>query len=113
MSLERPAFAVAYCKAARLSICFVHLFCSPMPSTARLARLIRRSGKPEFTNAEVYVFARKLEELHPDNPVNNTGQVRHVRDNPVNTRGRNPPAIAGLARAGLLRHAAPGLWRLS
>ena len=27
-----------------------------------------------FTTADAYVFTRELEQLHPDNPVNNTGQ---------------------------------------
>ena len=64
----------------------------------------------EFTNEDVYAFARELEQLHPDN--------RHVRDNPVNnrvTRGRNPPTVpqCGILRdAGLLLHVERGIWRL-
>jgi hypothetical protein len=52
-----------------------------------------RARASQFTTADAYAFTRELENLHPDN--------RHVRDNPVNnrvTRGRNPPAIAGIAR---------------
>jgi hypothetical protein len=55
------------------------------------ARITRPSDS--FTTAEVYAFERELENLHPDN--------RNVRDNPVKdfvSRGKNPPAIAGLAR---------------
>ncbi|MCX6909183.1 MAG: restriction endonuclease [Verrucomicrobia bacterium] len=40
--------------------------------TLDVLHLVQSLGKREFTNAEVYAFERRLEELHPDN--------RHIRD---------------------------------
>jgi hypothetical protein len=34
-----------------------------------------RFGEPEFTNEDVYAFARELEKLHPDNPDSHREQV--------------------------------------
>jgi hypothetical protein len=51
----------------------------------------------EFTNEDVYAFARELEKLHPDN--------RHVRD-------KIRQQLQVLRDLGLLRHIGSGLWRL-
>jgi hypothetical protein len=51
----------------------------------------------EFTNEDVYAFARELEKLHPDN--------RHIRD-------KIRQQLQVLRDLGLLRHIGSGLWRL-
>ena len=56
--------------------------------TLDVLNAIRRLGKPDFTNDDVYAHDRELEELHPDNPVNNRV-----------TRGR-PPRPGHLSRFG-------------
>ena len=61
----------------------------------------------EFTTVDAYAFARELEKLHPDNPVNNRV-----------TRGRNPPATPSPARprfavARRARHLASAVTRRS
>jgi hypothetical protein len=48
--------------------------------TLEVLNIVRRLGKAEFKNEDVYAFDRELETLHPDN--------RHIRDNPVNDTGR-------------------------
>ena len=65
--------------------------------TLDVLNIVRRLGKPEFTNEDIYVFTRELEQLHPDN--------RHVRD-------RIRQQLQVLRDLDLLQHAGPGLWRL-
>jgi type II restriction enzyme len=65
--------------------------------TLDVLNIVRRLGKPEFTNEEVYAFARELEKLHPDN--------RHVRD-------KIRQQLQVLRDAKLLIHLGSGLWRL-
>jgi hypothetical protein len=56
-------------------------FSEPEPGwTLDVLNIVRRLGKAEFKNEDVYAFDRELEKLHPDN--------RHVRDNPVNNTGQ-------------------------
>jgi type II restriction enzyme len=59
--------------------------------------IVRRLGKPEFTNEEVYAFTRELEKLHPDN--------RHVRD-------KIRQQLQVLRDAGFLIHVSRSEWRL-
>jgi len=59
--------------------------------------IVRRLDKTEFTNQDVYAFARELEELHPDK--------RHIR-NKIRQQLHN------LAKAGLLIHAGRNDYRL-
>jgi len=65
--------------------------------TLDVLNIVRRLGKPEFTNEDVYVFDRELEKLHPDN--------RHVRD-------KIRQQLQVLRDAGLLQHTGSGRWRL-
>jgi type II restriction enzyme len=65
--------------------------------TLDVLNIVRRLGKAEFKNEEVYAFARELEELHPDN--------RHVRD-------KIRQQLQVLRDAGLLLHIGSGVWRL-
>jgi hypothetical protein len=72
------------------------------PGQPESLSLLTSSPTGEFTNEDVYAFARELEKLHPDNPDN-----RH--------RGRNPPAVpqCGILRGtGFLIHVERGCWRL-
>ena len=59
--------------------------------------IVHRLGKTEFTNQDVYVFERELEQLHPDNS--------HIRD-------KIRQQLQNLARAGLLIHAGRNDYRL-
>jgi len=65
--------------------------------TLDVLNIVRRLGKPEFTNDDVYFFDRELEQLHPDN--------RHVRD-------KVRQQLQVLRDAGLLIHVESGRWRL-
>ena len=65
--------------------------------TLDVLNIVRRLGKPEFTNEEVYAFTRELEKLHPDN--------RHVRD-------KIRQQLQVLRDAKLLLHVSSGVWRL-
>jgi type II restriction enzyme len=65
--------------------------------TLDVLNIVRRLGKLEFTNDEVYAFTRELEKLHPDN--------RHVKD-------KIRQQLQVLRDAGLLQHACNGVWRL-
>jgi hypothetical protein len=51
--------------------------------TLDVLNIVRRLGKAEFKNEDVYAFDRELEKLHPDN--------RHVRDK---IRQQLPPSLA-------------------
>jgi type II restriction enzyme len=59
--------------------------------------LLTSSPTREFTNEEVYAFARELEKLHPDN--------RHIRD-------KIRQQLQVLRDAGLLIQVGSGVWRL-
>lgn len=65
--------------------------------TLDVLNAVRRLGKPEFTTADAYSFARELETLHPDN--------RHVKD-------KIRQQLQLLRDTGLLIHAERGRWRL-
>jgi type II restriction enzyme len=65
--------------------------------TLDVLNIVRRLGKPEFTNEDVYTFTRELEKLHPDN--------RHVKD-------KIRQQLQVLRDAGLLLHVSSGVWRL-
>lgn len=65
--------------------------------TLDVLNVVRRFGKQEFTNDDVYAFARELERLHPDN--------RHVR-------AKIRQQLQVLRDADLLLHSERGLWRL-
>jgi type II restriction enzyme len=65
--------------------------------TLDVLNIVRRLGKPEFKNEEVYAFAGELEKLHPDN--------RHIRD-------KIRQQLQVLRDAKLLIHVGSGLWRL-
>jgi type II restriction enzyme len=65
--------------------------------TLDVLNIVRRLGKSEFKNEEVYAFASELEKLHPDN--------RHVRDK-INQQ------LQVLRDAKLLIHVGSGVWRL-
>lgn len=65
--------------------------------TLDVLNIVRRLGKPEFTNDEVYAHDRELEQLHPDN--------RHVRD-------KIRQQLQILRDTGLLVHVESGIWRL-
>jgi hypothetical protein len=67
----------------------------------------RRRTPPSdiFATADANIFTRELEKLHPDNPANNTGQVRHVRD-------KIRQQLQVLRDLGLLLHIGRGCWRL-
>src|ERR1017187_9539174 len=43
-------------------------------------------------------FERESAQLHPDNPVNDTGQAGTSVTTPQTTRGRNPQAVTSAAR---------------
>jgi type II restriction enzyme len=60
-------------------------------------RLLTSSPTNEFTTAEVYIFERELEKLHPDN--------RHVRN-------KIRQQLQVLRDLGLLLHIERGVWRL-
>jgi hypothetical protein len=64
------------------------------------------SVDPEFTNENVYAFARELEKLHPDN--------RHIRDKIRQRLQVLPPSTdfgATSRDAGSLLHTGGGVWR--
>ena len=65
--------------------------------TLDVLNIVRRLGKAEFKNEDVYAFDRELEQLHPDN--------RHVRD-------KIRQQLQVLRDAGLLQHVGSGCWRL-
>jgi type II restriction enzyme len=65
--------------------------------TLDVLSIVRRLGKPEFTNEEVYVFTHELEKLHPDN--------RHVRD-------KIRQQLQVLRDTGFLIHVSRSEWRL-
>jgi type II restriction enzyme len=65
--------------------------------TLDVLNIVRRLGKTEFTNENVYVFTRELEKLHPDN--------RHVHD-------KIRQQLQVLRDTGLLLHVSSGVWRL-
>ncbi|MGA2802316.1 MAG: DpnI domain-containing protein [Verrucomicrobiota bacterium] len=65
--------------------------------TLDVLNIVRRLGKTEFTNENVYVFTHELEKLHPDN--------RHVKD-------KIRQQLQVLRDAGLLLHVEHGIWRL-
>jgi len=65
--------------------------------TLDVLNIVRRLGKPEFTNEEVYAFTRELEKLHPDN--------RHVRD-------KIRQQLQVLRDAGFLIHVSRSEWKL-
>jgi type II restriction enzyme len=65
--------------------------------TLDVLNIVRRLGKPEFTNDEVYAHDRELEELHPDNR---------------NVRPKIRQQLQILRDAGLLLHVERGVWRL-
>ena len=59
--------------------------------------IVRRLGKTEFTNQDIYAFERELEHLHPGN--------RHVRD-------KIRQQLQVLRDTGFLEHIGHGEWRL-
>jgi len=65
--------------------------------TLDVLNIVRRIGKREFTNDDVYVFTRELEKLHPDN--------RHIKD-------KIRQQLQVLRDTGLLLHVGSGVWRL-
>lgn len=65
--------------------------------TLDVLNIVRRLGKAEFKNEDIYAFDRDLEKLHPDN--------RHVRD-------KIRQQLQVLRDAGLLLHIGSGVWRL-
>lgn len=65
--------------------------------TLDVLNIIRRLGKTEFTNDEIYVFAPELEKLHPDN--------RHIRD-------KIRQQLQVLRDTGFLSHPSHGTWQL-
>jgi type II restriction enzyme len=65
--------------------------------TLDVLNIVRRLGKPEFTNEEVYAFASELEKLYPDN--------RHVRD-------KIRQQLQVLRDTGFLIHVSRSEWRL-
>jgi type II restriction enzyme len=65
--------------------------------TLDVLNIVRNLSKPEFTNEDVYAFARELGKLHPDN--------RHVRD-------KIRQQLQVLRDAKLLLHVGSGVWRL-
>jgi type II restriction enzyme len=65
--------------------------------TLDVLNIVRRLGKPEFTNDDVYVHDRELERLHPDNR---------------NIRPKIRQQLQILRDTGLLIHVESGRWRL-
>jgi type II restriction enzyme len=65
--------------------------------TLDVLNIIRRLGKPEFTNDDVYTHDRELEQLHPDNR---------------NVRPKIRQQLQILRDTGLLIHVESGRWRL-
>lgn len=65
--------------------------------TLDVLNIVRRLGKPEFSNSDVYAFAPELEKLHPDN--------RHIKE-------KIRQQLQLLRDTGLLLHAAPNTWHL-
>ena len=65
--------------------------------TLDVLNIVRRIGKPAFTNEDIYAFQRELEKLHPDN--------RHIRD-------KIRQQLQVLRDTGFLQHISHGEWRL-
>jgi type II restriction enzyme len=65
--------------------------------TLDVLNIVRRLGKQEFTNADVYAYERELEALHPDNR---------------NIKAKIRQKLQILRDARLLIHVGTGLWRL-
>ena len=65
--------------------------------TLDVLNIVRRLGKPEFTNDDVYAHDRELEQLHPDNR---------------NVRPKIRQQLQILRDTGLLIHVESGRWRL-
>ncbi|HZF00739.1 MAG TPA: DpnI domain-containing protein, partial [Methylomirabilota bacterium] len=65
--------------------------------TLDVLNIVRRLGKPEFTNEEVYAFTHELEKLHPGN--------RHVRD-------KIRQQLQVLRDTGFLIHVSRSEWKL-
>lgn len=65
--------------------------------TLDVLNIVRRLGKTEFTNQDVYLYERELEQLHPNN--------RHIRE-------KIRQQLQSLAHAGFLIHAARNDYRL-
>ncbi|MBX7244646.1 MAG: hypothetical protein K1X53_04055 [Candidatus Sumerlaeaceae bacterium] len=66
--------------------------------TLDVLNIVRRLGKVEFTNDDVYAYERELERLHPDN--------RHVRP-------KIRQQLQVLRDARLIRHNGVGSWRIA
>lgn len=64
--------------------------------TLDVLNIVRRLGKAEFKNEDVYAFASELGKLHPDN--------RHIRE-------KIRQQLQVLRDAGLLQHIGSGVWR--
>lgn len=65
--------------------------------TLDVLNIVRRLGKPEFRNEDVYAFASELEKMHPDN--------RHVRE-------KIRQQLQVLRDTGFLEHLGSGEWRV-
>ncbi len=65
--------------------------------TLDVLNLVRRLGRAEFSNADLYAFAPELERLHPDN--------RHIRD-------KIRQQLQVLRDRGLLLHLSRNRWRI-
>jgi type II restriction enzyme len=63
--------------------------------TLDVLNLVRRLGKPQFSNSDVYAFERELEKLHPDN--------RHIKE-------KIRQQLQVLRDAGFLRSEERGIW---
>jgi type II restriction enzyme len=66
--------------------------------TLDVLNLLRRLGKSQFSNSDVYAFERELEKLHPDN--------RHIKD-------KIRQQLQVLRDAGFLRSEFRGIWTLT
>ena len=88
------------------------------PDSGKMGRR-RTPPSGEFTNEDVYAFERELEQLHPDNPVNNTGQAGMSAPKSASPDKQHRDATSGFcctssAVSGVCRGAglkAPGGWR--
>jgi type II restriction enzyme len=65
--------------------------------TLDVLNLVRRLGKPQFSNSDVYAFERELEKLHPGN--------RHIKD-------KIRQQLQVLRDAGFLRSEEWGIWKI-
>ena len=61
-------------------------------------RVVQSLNKREFTNADMYVYERHFEKLHPDN--------RHVRD-------KIRQQLQELRDRGFLSQSEPGVWAVT